>query len=164
MSHTKGKLAVIDDGSMGSIVLASDLTPIGHTFQIKPLKQDLLQTERKENARRLVACWNACEGSSTEWLEFQNDPDRIDQFGPPEPFQTRYTMELQKAVKTMEQRDQLLAAIKRLASAAQNRENTMGDPCALLAAQAELRDATKVARAAIAAAGIDSNPPNTNKG
>lgn len=58
----------------------------------------------------------------------------------------------------------LLSAIKRLASAAQNRENTMGDQCALFAAQAELRDATKVAIAAIAAAENNSTPPNTNEG
>lgn len=47
---------------------------------------------------------------------------------------------------------ELLAALTRLASAAFARDTTMGDQCALFAAQAELRDATKVARAAIAKA------------
>lgn len=46
----------------------------------------------------------------------------------------------------------LLAAITRLANAAFARDTTMGDQCGLFAAQAELRDATLVARAAIAKA------------
>lgn len=46
----------------------------------------------------------------------------------------------------------MLKALQELADAAQDRENPMGDPCALLAAQANLRDATKRARAAIAKA------------
>jgi hypothetical protein len=46
----------------------------------------------------------------------------------------------------------LLKSLQDLADAAQARENTMGDPCALLAAQANLRDATRRARAAIAKA------------
>jgi hypothetical protein len=46
----------------------------------------------------------------------------------------------------------LLKALQDLADAAQARENPMGDPCALLAAQANLRDATRRARAAIAKA------------
>lgn len=45
-----------------------------------------------------------------------------------------------------DQRDELLKALKELADAAQARENPMGDPCALLAAQASLRDAAKKAR------------------
>lgn len=40
-------------------------------------------------------------------------------------------------------------ALQELADAAEARENPMGDPCALLAAQARLRDAAKVARAAL---------------
>lgn len=50
------------------------------------------------------------------------------------------------------ERDQLLEAIKRLSFAAMARDNTMGDACALLAAQAALRDANQQARAAIAKA------------
>ena len=46
----------------------------------------------------------------------------------------------------------LLEALERLARAATNRENTMGDPCTLIAVQAELRAATKQAQAAIAKA------------
>jgi hypothetical protein len=46
----------------------------------------------------------------------------------------------------------LLESLQDLADAAQARENPMGDPCALLAAQANLRDAAKRARAAISKA------------
>ena len=64
------------------------------------------------NALRIVACINACEGSSTEWLEFQTSADRVEQFGPPEPFETRYTKELRKGVYYMEQHEKLLTAAK----------------------------------------------------
>ena len=47
---------------------------------------------------------------------------------------------------------ELLDALTRLANAAFARDTTMGDQCSLFAAQAELRDATKVAREAIAKA------------
>ena len=46
----------------------------------------------------------------------------------------------------------MLKSLQDLADAAQARENPMGDPCALLAAQANLRDATKRARSVIAKA------------
>lgn len=44
---------------------------------------------------------------------------------------------------------ELRDALQELADAAEARENPMGDPCALLSAQARLRDAAKVARAAL---------------
>ena len=43
----------------------------------------------------------------------------------------------------------LLTALRRLSAAAAARDNVMGDPCALMAAQAELRDANIQAAAAI---------------
>jgi hypothetical protein len=46
----------------------------------------------------------------------------------------------------------LLKALRRLSAAAAARDNTMGDQCALFAAQAELRDANKQACEAIASA------------
>mgnify|MGYP000376116685 CR=1 FL=1 len=68
ITHTQERLVVATDGTVGSIETESG-TPIGHTFQVKPMKEDLQQTERRENARRLVACWNACIGIETEALE-----------------------------------------------------------------------------------------------
>jgi len=44
----------------------------------------------------------------------------------------------------------LLIATDRLTRAAEHRENTMGDPMRLIEVQAELREATKQARNAIA--------------
>lgn len=41
--------------------------------------------------------------------------------------------------------DKMLAVLQRLSAAAMARDNTMGDQCALFAAQAELRDANKLA-------------------
>jgi hypothetical protein len=46
----------------------------------------------------------------------------------------------------------LLEALTRLSFAAMARDNVMGDQCALFAAQAAVRDANNVARAAIAKA------------
>lgn len=46
----------------------------------------------------------------------------------------------------------LLAALKRLSSAALARDATMGDPCRLVEVRAELADANRQAMAAIAAA------------
>ena len=43
----------------------------------------------------------------------------------------------------------MLKALQELADAAQARENPMGDPCALLAAQASLREAAKRAHSVI---------------
>lgn len=51
----------------------------------------------------------------------------------------------------------LLESLQELANAAFARDTTMGDPCALLAAQANLRDAAKRAQYAIAKA-IGSEP------
>lgn len=47
---------------------------------------------------------------------------------------------------------ELLASLRRLALAAESREYTMGDVCNLLAVKAELADAARQARAAIARA------------
>lgn len=54
-----------------------------------------------------------------------------------------YAMECAKSAE-------LLAAITRLSFAAMARDNTMGDQCGMMAAQAELRDANKAAIEAIA--------------
>ncbi len=65
MSHYTGKLAVAEDGTLGSIV-GDDGSAIGQTFRVI---NDPLHVARKATARRLVACWNACHGLSTEVLE-----------------------------------------------------------------------------------------------
>ena len=106
------------------------------------------------NVRRLVACWNACQGSSTDWLEFQNDKDKVDQFGLPEPFQTRFINELQRGVKAMEQRENLLSALRLLLNSDKNiAEATDADLESALENSQEIvrvmANAVLVARAAI---------------
>lgn len=54
--------------------------------------------------------------------------------------------------RLIEAAPELLDALDRLASAAERREYPMGDPCALLAAQAGLRDAIQHARDTMARA------------
>lgn len=86
------------------------------------------------NARRLAACWNACEGIRTEIIERSG--------------MTRSG--LAKSLQSMQQQlDELLAALRRLSFAAMSRDNTMGDPSSMLAAKAELSDANKQAMQAI---------------
>ena len=91
-----------------------------------------VEARQEANMRRLVACWNACDGSSTGWLEFQTSADRVDQFGPPEPFETRYTKELQKGVAFMEQRNALLELLDQVVKAFDEYDN--GDEIELTAA------------------------------
>lgn len=57
-----------------------------------------------------------------------------------------------EADKVRQQRDELLEALKRLADAAECRDNTMGDACRLIAVKAELASAAAHSRAAIAKA------------
>lgn len=93
--------------------------------------------ETDANAARIVACVNACDGIATEKLEkVAGDPAPV----------------FALLMETATERDALLAALNRLTNAAFARDTTMGDQCALFAAQAELRDATKIAREAIAKA------------
>ncbi len=105
MSHTPEPWLAID----------CRILPVNYVLTGAPIatvharKKHEMQTD---NAKRIVACVNACKGSSTEWLEFQTSADRVEQFGPPEPFETRYTKELQKGLEYMEQRDSLLAALR----------------------------------------------------
>ena len=91
----------------------------------------------EEDARRIVACVNACAGIPTDVLEDESilkaDADlRIQR------------EELEK------QRDELLAALERLSFAAMCRDSTMGDPCRLIEVRAELAAANKQACVTIA--------------
>lgn len=66
--HTPGLLVVSEEGS-GFGIENSDGKPIA---QAQKVMADTLYRgvkERQANARRLAACWNACEGLDTELLE-----------------------------------------------------------------------------------------------
>lgn len=116
----------------------------GHNWLMSILHNGMQLVEvQRANMRRLVACWNACDGIATEKLE-KVAGDTAPVFA--------------LLMETATERDALLAAITRLANAAFARDTTMGDQCGLFAAQAELRDATKIARAAIASATIKGVP------
>lgn len=58
MEHTKGKLRVQDDDEY-SVLVAEGAHP----------DDSMAHVWTKPDARRLVACWNACEGISTEDIE-----------------------------------------------------------------------------------------------
>jgi len=99
MNNTPGKLAYAEsEHEPNRFTIGADgkwLMSIQHNGE------PLVETQR-ENMRRLVAAWNACEGSSTEWLEFQSSVERAYQAGPPEPLETRYATELLKGVRLLD--------------------------------------------------------------
>ncbi len=97
MEHTTGKLIAREsriyfEGNAGGFDIAYCPAPIA-------------------NARRLVACWNACEGVSTEWLEAQTDPASEELFGKSEPMDKRLQAAMQEAEALKAQRDELLATL-----------------------------------------------------
>lgn len=65
-THTQGRITVRENGEANSYAILDDkgqwLLSLLHNGQ------QLTDTQR-ENLRRLVACWNACEGISTVRLE-----------------------------------------------------------------------------------------------
>jgi len=64
--HTQGRITVRENGEANSYAILDDkgqwLLSLLHNGQ------QVVETQR-ENLRRLVACWNACEGISTIRLE-----------------------------------------------------------------------------------------------
>lgn len=103
--HTKGKLIAqtYDDGSFelaidgagyagGALVIASRNKHTG-----RPM-------EMKANARRLVACWNYCDGLDTDGMETAAKIDR--------PIKRYIDEAYAKELDLLAQRDELLAALK----------------------------------------------------
>lgn len=105
---TKGRITFKEDGDANHY---SMLTEDGRWWLAILANGEQTSARQVANFRRLAACWNACDGSSTEWLEFQCNPDAVDQFGPSEPFETRYQLALRKGVQAMERRDELLKTL-----------------------------------------------------
>lgn len=89
--------------------------------------EQVCQDITEANARRLVACWNYCEGVSTEHLEKYGMPDFA-----------------QKISDLREQRNKLLEALKRIEGATMSMYATRSDM---------LEDCQDIALAAIAKAG-----------
>ena len=82
--HTPGRLVVRG----GYSIYTTDGTPVADTCLTASIPDN-----DEANARRLVACWNACEGIDTEYLE---GDDSLPHY----------------ARRLMAQRDELLAALR----------------------------------------------------
>lgn len=106
--------AIIDNGvNVGEWV---EITVDGHHGfgrLVWRMEGDTRSPECEEKVRRIIACYNACEGSSTEWLEFRNNDDAVDQFGPFDSFQTTQSKLLKQMVGILEERDRFLAELKK---------------------------------------------------
>lgn len=115
--------------------------------------QKVNSDEAKANARRIVACVNACSGSSTDWLDFIVSEEYSDEFGGPVPFETRHGEILRMSLGFMVERDQLKKQRDELLEAL---ESMIIGACAVgVPHQGErkvLQDAVDHARAAIAKA------------
>lgn len=129
--HTPERLRVATDGSIGSIETVSGKS-IGQTFQTRPIRDASDHQERIANANRLVACWNACDGISTDLLE--NIVITGDTIASRFNSRAKYEREITR------QRDELLAALKHI------------EGLALADEWRDLPEIAKQARAAIAKA------------
>lgn len=102
--HTKCTLRHrTEDGTVGSIDTVETELPFAQAMQLRGrTKEDpsFHNDERNANARRLAACWNACDGIPTE--------DLIKKEGDPAPI---FSM----LMEAMKERDELLAALKEIA-------------------------------------------------
>jgi len=95
MSHTQGKLAVSEFG-VGFEIADEQGRIIAQTQQLCAIKNAGDHDERKANARRLAACWNASIGIPTAELEAAADGRLLNIFE-----------------GLISERDELLAALKK---------------------------------------------------
>ena len=67
--HTPGRLSFKEQGEANQFCLLDDT---GKWYVVALLMNGEIHAARQEaNMRRLVACWNACDGVPTETLEAQ---------------------------------------------------------------------------------------------
>lgn len=95
------------------------------------------------NARRIVACVNACAGMTTGEIE---QDIAVGGYSAIVECHQAHIVEVER------QRDELLAALERLSFAAARRDNTIGDQCNLIEVRAELAAANRQAMSVIALA------------
>ena len=95
-AHVEGRIGFIESGDANKYTLIDNrerwLMSILHNGEA-------LVDRQRENLRRLVACWNACEGISTDVLEMgRMSPDA-------------FQVEESRADRAESQRDELLEAL-----------------------------------------------------
>lgn len=68
--HTQGRLTVVRHGAIVGGPIREYVNGSGQDQVAMTTGAEwMAEGEKEANARRLVACWNACEGSTTESLE-----------------------------------------------------------------------------------------------
>ena len=130
--HTPGRLAVTvqifdNDGMPESAIQTLDgSATVAVALEFGPNNPGM----REANARRLAACWNACEGVDTDLLNAAGDGILKKSLNK--------TSELHAMVKALEaQRDELLAALKNLRRAYVNLLESGRDRILLLGGQCD---------------------------
>lgn len=101
----------IDVGSHGAAALV-----------VWKMSDDDRSPECEEQARRLVACWNACIGVSTDWLEGRADAMRPETV----PLDTAIESAVGERDVLWRQRDELLAALHDAATSLETISRTAG--------------------------------------
>jgi hypothetical protein len=131
--HTSGKLQAIHGGYLTIVGTGERIGRCG------------IHGPWMENARRLTACWNACQGLSTELLE------NITTVG--DTLLDRFAQHQKTERELKAQRDQLLEALSQLVKAEQRAANLSfcADTYAQESVRLQIYDAMKAAQAAIAA-------------
>ena len=71
-THTPTRLTVRANGDANSYALLDDK---GHWFMSMLVNGEQMAARQEANLHRLAACWNACEGISTEDLESPEQAD-----------------------------------------------------------------------------------------
>jgi len=108
--YTPGPWSINSDGEYcGARIDGPNGRSVAHAIQRDPhptLGMGIAQDEAIANARRIVACVNACSGSSTDWLDFIVSEEYSDEFGGPVPFETRHGEILRMSLGFMVERDQ----------------------------------------------------------
>ena len=129
--HTPGRINV-----NGTRLYADDLPGIDCIATMQVSNQPMWD----QDARRLVACWNACEGIETHALELMTGDhaikEQITATGKQKPRQTRKTIEYRR------QRDELLEALKRLATYLDETASCNSDKAMAATARAAIAKAT----------------------